>query len=96
MTNTRDAFTLGLRYLADALENIPDLPLPYTGRLAPLAVFTNSAKDLLAYRLLLGPVERKVTDLGVYDFQMQGHLAGLQVRVYAPVAVAMPGLPVTT
>ena len=96
MTNARDAYVLGLRYLADALENNLDLPLPYTGRAAPLAVFTDNAKDLRAYHLLLGRVERKVTDLGVYDFQMQGHLGGLHIRVYAPVTVAMPADPVMT
>ena len=83
MTN-RNAYTQGLRALADALDNNPELPLPYSGTTGPFIVFTRSKKDLLAYRALLGKVEKKVTEDGVYDFQIHGALHGLNFVVYVP------------
>ena len=84
MTTNRTAYTQGLRALADALDHNPDLPLPYHGNDVTMSVFTRSKKDLLAYRALLGKVEKQVTDDGVYDFQIRGALHGLSFLVYAP------------
>ena len=96
MTTNRTAYTQGLRALADALDHDPELPLPYSGTHHDIAVFTDRPEDLHAYRALLSEVERKITDQGIYDFQMHGSLHGLRIRVYAPLALAMPAEPVTT
>ena len=95
MTPDRNAYTQGLRALADALDNNPELPLPYTGTHHPMAIFTDRQEQMLACLALLGEVERKVTDVGVYDFQVTGAMHGLKVRAYAPLKLAMPAESVT-
>lgn len=84
MTADRNAYTAGLRALADALDADPDLPLPYHGVDSRLSVFTQTKAQVLAYRKLLGKIDKKFTDDGNYDFQMTGALAGLEMLVYAP------------
>lgn len=85
MTADRAGYITGLRALADALEQQPELPLPYDGTLSELSVFTQTKAEAAAYaRLLPGKVDKAVTDDRNYGFQLLGALHGLRVRVYAP------------
>ena len=85
MTLDRTAYTTGLRRLADALDNDPDLPLPYTGSRGPMLAILPASTDqkvaLRAYaRAFDGPATKGYRG---EDFDLMGSFAGLSFNVIA-------------
>lgn len=84
-TEKRTDYIAGLYALAAALDNDPDLPLPYHGASSELLVFVDTKAEVVTYaRLLHGKVDKVVTDDPNYGFTIRGTLAGLRVSVFAP------------
>jgi hypothetical protein len=87
MTTTTDraGYIAGLRTLADALANDPDLVLPWDGsEHSSISIFTQTKAEIAAYARLMGKASKKVNDSESYGFQLRGLLHGVNLLVYAP------------
>jgi hypothetical protein len=88
--STRTDYIEGLRKLADALENHPEIPLPYEGshpQYARMSFHFLSADDpraeMSAARRALGvPMEKRAGADGQY-FDLDGNLSGLYFTLVA-------------
>jgi hypothetical protein len=86
----RQAYTAGLRQLADILDKHPEVPLPYEGKspeYAPINFYFLSAEDpraeMAATRRALGvPMQKRASDDSKY-FDLHGNLAGLHFKLTA-------------
>lgn len=85
----RDAYTSGLRKLADLLDQHPDLPLPSVGRgggTPPVRIdfFGDDAREAMAAaaRAIPGPLTKRVWGDGAY-FALDAQLDGLTVALDA-------------
>jgi hypothetical protein len=89
---SRAAYTAGLRMLADALEQHPELPLPYEGRRAAMRFHFLSAADpraamAAAARALPCALAEQLVSYGDAPsdnyLDLTGELAGLRVALTA-------------
>ena len=79
----RADYIAGMRRIADALEQNPDLVLPYEGDLSEFSVFTHTRQELVAWlRVLDGKRDKEVTDSAAYGFKLHGQVEGFRVLVY--------------
>ena len=80
-TDTRTAYTKGLRLLADLLDNNPDLPLPYHGSTVGLNWIEFDRDSAAAFaRLIPGTVTKTPRDDAI---DLKGQIAGLKVQFIA-------------
>jgi hypothetical protein len=90
MTTTTDraGYTAGLHALADALEQHPEIPLPYHGTATALRIFThNDAPIAMAAlaRVMTGAVQKVYDDADTtFGFDLVGQFHGLRVEGTAP------------
>jgi hypothetical protein len=80
----RTAYIEGLRSLADALENEPELPLPYHGTTSAIATFP---RDRAAFYALIRLLEDRSVDVkdrvaDARGVMVSGAVHGLRVLVY--------------
>jgi hypothetical protein len=82
----RSSYTAGLRALADILDAHPELPLPYSGTAAPIAVFAYDREHVATFaRLLPGTVEKVYEDDDLtFGFRLCGQFGGVKFEVIAP------------
>jgi hypothetical protein len=78
----RTAYIEGLRTLADALENEPELPLPYHGTTSAVATFPRDREAFYALIRLLDDRSVDVKDDGSHGVKVFGAVHGLRVLVY--------------
>jgi hypothetical protein len=80
----RTAYIEGLRTLADALENEPELPLPYHGATSAIAIFAYERAAFYALIRLLDDRSVDVKDSGAdaRRVMVSGAVHGLRVLVY--------------
>lgn len=81
----RAGYTAGLRALADILDQHPEIPLPYEGRLGTISwpVYDGGAERLAAIARVVIPGRReKDTSLDGY-FKVIGKLHGLSLEVWS-------------
>jgi ketosteroid isomerase-like protein len=84
----RTAYIEGLRTLADALENEPELPLPYHGTTSAIATFPRDREAFYALIRLLDDRSVDVKDVvaDVRRVMVSGAVHGLRVLVYGDAA----------
>lgn len=89
---TRRAYTAGLRRLADLLDDLPDLPLPFVGSVDGSTVSLNflgdkDAREAMtrARRLIGGQWTKVVTESAEYGdyLRLKGQIEGLHVSLVA-------------
>lgn len=83
----RAEYIEGLRGLANALEDDPDLPLPFDGTITSnLTVFAQTKDELQAWiSALPGTKTKDVNETSEhYGFKLRGSIAGLHILVHAP------------
>jgi len=81
MTDTRTAYTQGLRDLADILDNNPDLPLPYHGKSVGLHWIENDKASAAVFARLIPGTVTKTARGDALD--LEGQIAGLKVLFIA-------------
>jgi hypothetical protein len=83
----RTGYIEGLRSLADALENEPELPLPYHGTTSAIATFP---RDRDAFYALIRLLEDRSVDVkdgfDQHGVRVTGAVHGLRVLVYGDAA----------
>jgi hypothetical protein len=89
MTIDRSAYTSGLRLLADILDDHPEVPLPYDGRVAPITIHHLYASEAgrtireefqATIRAFPGTKTKNASDGGSY-FDVDLDLHGLKVQI---------------
>jgi hypothetical protein len=85
-SDTRAAYTAGLRALADVLDEHPELPLPYDGTTSPVCVFAYDREHVATFaKVLPGPVEKVYEDDDqTFGFRLRGLFGGVKFEVIAP------------